>query len=344
MGPLFADKTCRIRRSQKTMLWFVQLSQPELPVTSNVIRQTYNFMKIAYLLLAHNNPAHLQRLISALSTHSSSFFIHVDKKSKIDPFQALKGNNIHFVQERVPVYWGDFSQVEAMLILLRSALAHRGRFDRFVLLSGADYPLRSASAMQRFFEDNPKREYLNLVAMPSEAVGKSLSRLTTYTVRPGNTLISKAIQKVLMMAGVVPRARDYKAYLGDLAPYAGSTWWALSREACEFILRFVTLQTPVVDFFKNTLCPDESLFQTILGNSHFKPNIARNLTYTDWSAGGASPAGITEQHLALFQATSSFAPDDTYGAGEMLFARKFTDASADVVARLDQQIAAKEIR
>ncbi|MEO8599032.1 MAG: beta-1,6-N-acetylglucosaminyltransferase [bacterium] len=319
------------------------MSQPELPVTFLVIRQTYNFMKIAYLLLAHNNPTHLQRLISALSTRSSHFFIHVDKKSNVDPFQAIKGNNIHFVQERVPVYWGDFSQVEAILILLRTALADRGRFDRLVLLSGADYPLRSASAIERFFAENPKREYMNLVAMPSEAAGKSLSRLTTYKVRPGNPLISKTIQKVLMMAGLVPRTRDYKTYLGDLAPYAGSTWWALSREACDFILHFVTLRTQVVDFFKNTLCPDESMFQTILGNSHFKPNIARNLTYTDWGAGGASPAGITEEHLALFQATSSFAPDDTYGAGEMLFARKFSDASADVVARLDRQIAGKEV-
>ncbi|NMM36248.1 MAG: beta-1,6-N-acetylglucosaminyltransferase [Glaciimonas sp.] len=299
-------------------------------------------MKIAYLLLAHNNPAHLQRLISALSTSTSHFFIHIDQKSKIDPFLSIKGNNIHFIQQRVPVFWGDFSQVEATLILLRAALSDRCGFERFVLLSGVDYPLRSASSIERFFENHPNREFMNLVAMPSEAAGKSLSRLTTYKQRPGDPLITRAIRKVLMMAGVVPHTRDYKAYLGDLAPYAGSTWWALSRQACDFILAFVTRETQAVQFFRNTLCPDESFFHTILGNSHFKSRIARNLTYTDWCAGGASPATITEKHLALFQATTWFAPDDTYGAGEMLFARKFADASVDLLARLDRQIAEKE--
>lgn len=296
-------------------------------------------MKIAYLVLAHNNPEHLRRLITALSSNSSSFFIHIDKKTNVDPFLSINGNNIHFIQERVPVFWGDFSQVEAMLALMRNAVADRGRFDRFVLLSGADYPLRPAAAIQRFFENHPDQEFMNLVAMPSEAAGKSLSRLTTYKLRPGDPLISRAMQKVLMMAGVVPRTRDYKFYLRELAPYAGSTWWALTRDACDFILDFVTRQTQAVNFFKNTLCPDESLFQTILGNSRFKPNIVRNLTYTDWGAGGASPAYISEKHLAMFQATSSFAPDDTYGAGEMLFARKFADGSAELVARLDQRSA-----
>lgn len=295
-------------------------------------------MKIAYLLLAHNNPEHLRRLIATLSTSSSSFFIHIDQKSNVDPFLGIKGNNIHFVQERVPVYWGDFSQVEAMLILLRSALADRCRFDRLVLLSGADYPLRPAASIERFFANNPNREFINLVAMPSKAAGKSISRLTTYTISPGAPLLSRAIRKVLMMAGVLPQKRDYKAYLGDLAPYAGSTWWALSRAACDFILSFATRETQAVDFFRNTICPDESLFQTILGNSHFRPRIVRNLTYTDWSDGAASPAVMTERHLALFQATSSFAPDDTYGGGEMLFARKFADEPGDLVTKLDRQI------
>ena len=295
-------------------------------------------MKIAYLVLAHNNPEHLRRLISALSSGASSFFIHVDKKSNVDPFLSMEGNNIHLTQERASVFWGDFSQVEAILVLLRSAMADRRRFDRFVLLSGTDYPLRSASSIERFFASKPDQEFINLVAMPSKAAGKAISRLTDYKIRPGDRLISRAIRKALMMAGVLPQKRDYKTYLRDLAPYAGSTWWALSRAACDFILRFVTRETQAVDFFRNTICPDESFFQTILGNSDFRSKIVRNLTYTDWSDGRASPAVMTERHLDFFRATSSFAPDDTYGGGEMLFARKFADGPVDLVAKLDKQI------
>ncbi len=298
-------------------------------------------MKIAYLIVAHNNPEHLRRLITALSSNSASFFIHIDKKSDIDPFLSIKGDNIHFTNDRIPVFWGDFSQVEATLVLLRSAVLDPCRFDRFVLLSGADYPLRSASSIEQFFGIDPGREFMNLVAMPCAAAGKPISRLTTFKLRAGDPLIRRAKQKMLMLAGVVPNKRDYKAYLGALVPYAGSTWWALSREACDFILNFVARETRVVDFFMNTLCPDESFFQTILGNSPFKPKIVRNLTYTDWSAGGANPANITETHLALFQTPASITQDDIYGSGEKLFARKFANETGKLVALLDQQICAQ---
>ena len=63
-----------------------------------------------------------------------------------------------------------------------------------------------------------------------------------------------------------------------------------------------------------------------------------NLTNREGSEGRASPAVMTEQHLDFFRATSSFAPDDTYGGGEMLFARKFADGPVDLVAKLDKQI------
>ena len=301
-------------------------------------------MKIAYLILAHNTPKHLRRLIKALSSNSSSFFIHLDKESNVDDFLGIKGNNIHFTQERVPVFWGDFSLVEATLILLQTALSDQRHFDRFVLLSGADYPLGSASHIEQFFESNPNKEFIDLVAMPSEVEGKPISRLTTYKLRPGDRKIKKVIQKILMRVGVLPRKRNYKDYLRDLAPYAGAQWWALSHEACDFILSFVKENIQVVNFFKNTICPDESIFQTILGNSPFRSRIVRELTYADWSAGGANPAFITEEHLAFFRPTSSFSPDGVYGSDEMLFARKFSDESEELVARLENQIAENEGR
>lgn len=111
-------------------------------------------------------------------------------------------------------------------------MADPRRFDRFVLLSGADYPLRSAAAIERFFARNPGKEFINLVAMPADAAGKPLSRLTTYVPRPG-------LRKVLTKVRKPPRTRDYKAYLGPIVPYAGSTWWALSREASHVVLRRV---------------------------------------------------------------------------------------------------------
>jgi len=72
--------------------------------------------------------------------------------------------------------------------------------------------------------------------------------------------------------------------LHELIPYGGSTWWALSREACELVTAFVARERDFVRFFHHVICPDESFFQTIVGNSELRSQIRRNVTYVDWPA------------------------------------------------------------
>jgi hypothetical protein len=278
----------------------------------------------------------LQRLVKALSSRSSAFFLHIDRKSNLGDFSNLNGETVYVSRERIPVYWGDFSQVEAVLILLRLALAEQIRFDYFVLLSGTDYPLQPVSYIDRFFESNSGKEFMNIVQLPCEAAGKPISRLTTYQPSPGDSQPARVMRKLLVTAGVIPAERDYKPYLRNLVPYGGSTWWALSREACEYIQRFIDNEPEVVNFFKHTICPDESFFQTIIGNSPYKARTQRNLTYADWSSGGPNPAYLTETHLEFLTATASIVLDDVYGTGEILFARKFSDEAEEIVLRLDQ--------
>lgn len=299
-------------------------------------------MKIAYLIIAHNNPRHLEHLISTLSSDATDFFVHIDKKSDMALFSNIKDARVHFIEDRVPVFWADFSQIDATLALVRAAIAHENHFDRLVLLSGGDYPIRSVNYIQQFFTKFPEKEFINVVAMPADAVGKPISRLTTYRPRSTNAFVIRAYRKVLKMAGSTPQKRDYKAVFGTLSPYAGSQWWALSRAACEHILTFTVTEPAVVNFFKNTDCPDESFFQTILGNSRFKGRIVRSLTYADWSDGGSSPNDISESSLAMFRDDPSFKADNVYGSGEILFARKFNDQSDGLVDQLDRQIEAQE--
>ena len=102
-------------------------------------------MRIAYLILTHKNPGLLKRAIGVLSTELSAFFVHVDSKADVREFSGIRGKNISFSEERLPVYWGDFSQVEATMRLMRQGLESSARADYFVFLQGSDYPLRSGS-------------------------------------------------------------------------------------------------------------------------------------------------------------------------------------------------------
>ena len=294
-------------------------------------------MKIAYLILAHNNPKHLQRLITSLSSSASSFFIHLDQKSDCADFSSIKGENIYFIKKNIAVFWGDFSIVEATLILLRTALLAQHNFERFVLLSGADYPIRSTAHIESFFEARKTEEFIDLQSSGKWHKEFVCVRLARYRIRSKHTnaVVMKVINKINKNIEPSKFRRDYKTYLGALLPYGGSDWWALSREACDFIFNFVKNNNKIVNFFKNTSIPSESFFHIILGNSNFKSKIVSSLTYADWtnSNNPNHPTYITNKHLALFNKASSFTKDGVFG-GEKLFARKFPANSSDLIAKL----------
>ncbi|MDB5799947.1 MAG: glycosyl transferase family 14 [Rhodocyclales bacterium] len=292
-------------------------------------------MKIAYLILAHNTPRHLQALVRSLRLEGNHFFVHIDSKADIELFEPVRAADVSFIEDRKAVFWGDFSQVDAILELLRNGLQHADEFDYFVLLSGSDYPLYSAATIQTFFSEHRGTEFMNIVSMPSEAAGKPLSRLTRYRHAAGTPVFARAARKLLTKLHVLAEERDYKRHFGDLQPYGGSEWWAITRAAAEYTLRYVAEHPEFVQFCKHCHAPDEMFFQTILGNSPFRNQMRRNLVFTDWSAGGANPAPISEAHLVLFETDMRSPEDDVYGPGELLFARKFPNDSDALLQRID---------
>jgi Core-2/I-Branching enzyme len=298
-------------------------------------------MNIAYLILAHNNPGHLARLTRALATENSAIFVHIDKKVDIRPFLEIAGEKVHFTPKRVPVHWGDYSQIEAILVLIDTAMAASQLYDYLVLLSGSDYPLRTAVHLEAHFIKYQGSEFINMVAMPSEAASKPLSRLTEYRPRPGlKGKLSAQVRRVLVKAGILSRTRDYKTSLGALTPYAGSSWWALTHDACAHIQNFVARNRRIMKFFVNTNCPDELVFQTILGNSPFKHKVRRNLTYTDWSRGGPSPSNIEMRHIELIRSKKAMMANDVYGQHELIFVRKVADP--EIANQLEQLVQAQQ--
>ena len=294
-------------------------------------------MKIAYLILAHDNPAHLGRLLRALREDWTEAFVHIDRKSGMDGFRALQvlpGTTI--IEDRVSICWGGYSMVQAALNLVHAAAASRPEPDWYVLLSGADYPIRSNDAIHAFLAES-QAEHISCDVMPGRDGRKFLSRLETFRFE-GALGHPKLRRVILHQTNRLLRhyKRDYRAALGDMTPYCGGQWWALSRDAMAYILDFIGSNRRFVDFYKHAHIPDEMFFQTILGNSLFASRIARNLTYADWTQGIARhPAPLTEAHVARF-AGPDFKLDDAEGVGPCFFARKFAPADGALLDRIDQ--------
>lgn len=63
-------------------------------------------MKIAHLILAHQDPYHIARLVERLCAFSD-VYIHIDAKQKIEDFSRLiSRKNCYFTTKRYKVYWG----------------------------------------------------------------------------------------------------------------------------------------------------------------------------------------------------------------------------------------------
>ena len=295
-------------------------------------------MKIAYLILAHNTPHHLKRLIGALDSPNVAVFVHVDRKSDIGPFRdGISRTNVTFLDERADVYWGDFSIIPVMIRLIEEALTHDP--DYLCLLSGSDYPLRSAAYIEDFFARNRGREFMNLVRLPCEEVNKPIGRIEDYWFQTpfDSQLVIRATNRLNDLNRRYGFKRDHTKVFKGLAAYAGSTWWALTAGACRHVLDFTRARPDVVKFVRNVPNPDESFFQIAIGNSGFAKQVVRNLTFTDWSR-PIAPALIDMDHLQGFLKTDAVMGDDAYGRGELLFARKFCDNSAHLTDFIDVHI------
>ena len=295
-------------------------------------------MKIAYLIVAHDNPGVLRRLIAALWCKDCGFFVHVDRKADIGDFSGINGDNIFLTQKRIPVYHSGFTQVEATLLLLREALSEPQGYDYFVLLGGTHYPLRSKEYIHRFLEKNCASEFISIARMPNNAYELSkLNRIWFEENEPVRHFLSRVLAKVGLAQ------RDHRKYLGGLDPYGGSNWWALTREACRYIIDFVQSNESLQRFFRNTCCPDEMFFHTILGNSPFRSRVRRNFTYLRWPE-GQRPTFLNSADVQHIESLDPPWIDDEWGSGEALFARKFADDNLKLLDRIDAMIMRKEQR
>ena len=279
-------------------------------------------MTINYLILAHHNYEHITRLIGSLNAPGTNFFVHIDKRNGVN-YSNLAAN-VFVIQERVKVNWGCYSMVEATLRLIRMAVSVRPA-DYYVLLSGADYPIRSNEYIERVLSTG--HEFIDLKQAPFPR--KPMSRFTFYFIEYNKK--KKNLQWVFF--------RSFEAIMRKLGirrkvpfpVFAGSQWWALTGSCINYILDTLS-DSQYIPFFKYSLIPDEAFFHTIIGNSPFLDQVANSLTFTHWTE-KYSPLMINEEHLEIFKRLKE-EPD----AEPQVFARKFDKDNRHLLDVIDREL------
>jgi hypothetical protein len=235
--------------------------------------------------------------------------VHLDKRAGDATYSVALGvlgevADVVFV-EREPCYWGDFSLVRATLKALNAALSLTPAPDHFVLLSGQDYPIKSAPYIERFFEEHRQNVFMRHFRLPYEPWPSGGSRrIERWHVRVGRRHVALPLRR---------------RFPDGYEPYGGSQFWSLPREAAAYVSRFAREEASFVRFFEHVYIPDELFFPTMLLNSSFRDHVLNdNLRHIEWTPsddGGGPKVWLTEDFAKLADSSK-------------LFARKF-DATVD---------------
>lgn len=245
----------------------------------------------AYLIMAYNNPNQLTKLLKLLDDTRNDIYLHIDSKSSISPenvSKCVKSSNVYCVR-RIPVYWADYSQVEAEYILLKSALNSEKTYSYYHLLSGMDLPIKTQDEIHAFF-DNSNKEFLGIVPQESEYTRSHIKYDYSFLKSPKyrssiiRKLYGKISVKLQKLTGV---DKSYNPNNWDLVD--GWTWFSITNSFAKYVVEHEEL---IKKMFYNAKAPDEMFLQTLAFNSEFKDKIhdPHNLTngsmrYIDWKRG-----------------------------------------------------------
>jgi core-2/I-Branching enzyme len=262
--------------------------------------------------------------VSALRTDDVEFFVHVDRRTPAELFEAMRraaadAADVAFVPRHASA-WGTFGHVKASLEGIRAALAAPSGLEYALLLTGQDYPLRTNAEIAGFLHDSEGRSFMEHEPLPRpgdwwKAERGGLDRIERWHLHVGGRHLS---------------VRGRRRLPAGLHPFGGSAHWTLSRACLEHVERVNADHPAVTRFFRFTRSPDELFFQTILLNSPLADTIvSADLRYTKWWPPSPHPEVLDRTDLDALRAAR----------GRALFARKFdADAAPATLDLVDSEV------
>lgn len=280
---------------------------------------------IAFLLLAHKDPAAVIAQAERLTATGDCVAIHYDARAKPAEFATLRGAlaqnpRVVFAARRHRCGWGQWSLVAATLEVVQAAMAAFPAATHFYMLSGDCMPVKSAEHVHAFLdrEDADFIESFDFFTSGWIKTGFREERLIYrhwFNERSRKRLFywSYELQRRLALQRPLPEG---------VQVMIGSQWWCLRRATIEKLLAFRRERPDVERFFRTTWIPDETFIQTLVNHLVARDQIRRRtltfLMFTDYGM----PVVFHDDHFDLLTGQ------------DYLFARKISPEARDLRARL----------
>lgn len=311
-------------------------------------------MKICYLLQTHKNPEQIYRLVKVINQLSDDCYILISHNyyaCDLDKIPIQIFPNVRIIpSNKIKRY--DFSILQAYFTAIDWIFQNRIEFDWLINLTGQDYPTQHLSKIESFLAQSKYDGFLQYfdalsnqspwgIQTASERYFYQyslsqiqLSRQQKLLFKPTKYLINN-LQKTVRVDGSPVVMIAYKSkktpFNEQYRCYGGSYFATLSYKCVTYLYELFMNSSDVIQYYKNTVLPEESVIQTLLVNSRKFNLCDRNYRYINFkqSRHGHPKLLTYEDYPFLIQ-------EDIH------FARKF-DISEDskILDMLDEKIFSK---
>eukprot|EP00128_Syssomonas_multiformis_P016136 Colp12_sorted_trinity150504_noHs@29416 len=309
------------------------IARDSLESVKDVPDTNFRTTRIAYFVqISLGNVDVVQRLLPAIYNGDNVYALYFDKRIDLSIVKELKRKlikklsrpkNVYFLQSSMITYRGIsmvLNTLESIVFLLRLPV----KWNYFINLSGADYPLQTQADIQEALASLP---FSNLSFISNMKNPEKLEwRWRKVVIDPGVVGIDGNLTKPLAEYPEV----DLPIELGY-----GSAWMILSRAFCEYSVNS-NLGRRLLAFFSHTTSSPEHYFQTLAYNSEFSMYVINDdMRSIVWTFEGKTTPG--NQHPFLLDDLQYWSLVSGKGA---IFARKFTSDSP-LLDQIDQELLSK---
>ncbi|MFF2446720.1 beta-1,6-N-acetylglucosaminyltransferase [Neobacillus sp. NPDC058068] len=282
--------------------------------------------RTAYILQIHKNQDQVNKFIKQLiSEEQADVFVHIDKRNYQNLKEGIvKSPFVNVLQQCGICEWGDISQVESTIRLLREVVASKNEYDFVCLRSGQDLLVKDG--FKDFLINNKGKIFMTLGNVGRfnsglmEISWPKFMRKRYASFHPARVFRSIVLGLYRKGINIFPnRNKMPKEY----SLYKGSQWFTVPYDAAKYIIQFLDENEWFYNYFEHSLVPDQWFFHTLIMNSQYKTAVMdNNLLFLKWGetlSSQNSPQDLTSEDIPLIEESNGY------------FARKFDENIDDSV-------------
>ena len=211
-------------------------------------------VSIGFVLVTMKNHGKFASLINRLNTmfDNPPIACHHDFAQcalQIDEFPK----NVSFVMPPLQTRWGTFAVAEAAARAIRLLYEAPTAPDWFVLLSGADYPIKPAAQIRDDFAMSPWDAHIHHELIDPNHFAHDWQRLCY------KRYFCRRIQLPLLRRLFWLR-RPFSPFSGGFRCYAGEFWFSANRRAAEYVVDFYATRPALAAYYQRAPTTDEIVF------------------------------------------------------------------------------------